>query len=228
MKKLVILFSALLFTQALCYAQVNVFKAAEKFQNEMPDSVKYAVEKYSQGRIVYKDGSYSNGIFNIGTIDQIVRFMDTDGSIKVLTNNDEVDRITLAGKLFFHYANGYYELTDMAGAISLCLFKKVSILDDVKTGAYGMQSETTNIKQYSGMVENGTGKTYDYSSSITAQYKYKEIPFLYKNGAFYTVSKKRLQKFFPQHKSLIEQYCSENPVDFTEFKDVAKLFELLK
>ncbi len=88
----------LLILLALCASIVASFgqTSQQEFESGVPDSLKYVLPQFALGQVVYKDGTYSAGKFNISTIDQSIRFIDRDGSEKALVDGSNVDRVTIS------------------------------------------------------------------------------------------------------------------------------------
>lgn len=198
----------------------------QQMQDEMPDSIKFVLPEFGTGRITYKDGKFSNGRLNICNIDQCVRFVDTDGSIKAVNNNDEIDRVRIGSHVFIKYGNSYVGLDDYIDDVYLGVKKDVTLLNDKHTGAFGMKSETTNIKEYSSVTSGGV--TYDLSQKVVGEYKYKEQPLLVKGNTVYSVTKKRLEKLLPSKKDAIGKYIEANNPDLEKVADVRALFQAIK
>lgn len=204
------------------------FSAAQSrqasFEASLPDSVKYILPAFAEGNLVYKDGGYSRGSFNISTLDQTLRYIDTDGSEKAFIDNDAVDRVTIGGVLFIRPQKSYLGVVGAYGDVMLCVEKRLKF-DDTKRGAYGTVSATSSIKSLQGI---GTGDGTQFQFNGDLRYETKETPFLYKNGRVYVPSKKLLCKFFPEKKAWIENYLEENKINFSVYEEVEKLMEGLK
>ena len=230
MKKIFSIAASMLLLSSVCFAQTEI-TAKVITGDELPDSLKYAVSEFKPGRIIFKNGAYSNGVFNIATLDQVVRYIDENGQVLALNNNADVDRVTIGRNIFIHISSGYMGVSSDFDDIYLGAVKNVSLLSGVKTGAYGMESQTTNIKQLSSIYSdssNGAPQTYDLTQTIKTPFRYTVIPFLYKKGAAYPATINRFKKFFPAQKAFIEDFCYEHKTDFENFNDVYDLFEALK
>ena len=67
---------------ALCTLAAGAQSRQASFEAMLPDSVKYVLPAFAEGSLVYKDGGFSKGSFNISALDQTLRYIDTDGSEK--------------------------------------------------------------------------------------------------------------------------------------------------
>lgn len=226
MKRTLLSLVVLIASATVSLAQISGVEGKEKSVkatiDAIPDSLIYALPAYSAGRIVYNDGTYSNGLFNISNIDQAICYKDEQGRICALSNNNDVKYATIAGKMFFHYGGMFIQVNDVSADCELATAKQLTIQSDVKNGAFGAKSETTSIENYSGFVSSGL--LYDLSSAITFPYKFKIIPYLYCNQKFYPVTKRNLIKFFPAKKGQIEAYIGEHRSNFEMYEQIAPFF----
>lgn len=226
MRNTVITIIAFFAFATVSFAQIDGFEGKAKSiratEESIPDSLIYALPEYKSGRITYNSGTFSNGLLNISNIDQSICYKDEEGKIFHINNNNDVKYVTIGGRIFFRYAGLYVEVKDVSED-GLASSAQITIFSDVKTGAYGMKSETSSISSYSGFYSNG--QVYDLSSSIRFPYKYKKAPFLYHSNKFYPVTKRNLLKFYPAHKEQIEEYVKENRNDFDSYEKISAFFE---
>jgi hypothetical protein len=220
MKKL---FSLFVFT--LLFVPLFAQTEWEKFESQFPDSVVYVMPEFAPGRIYYRNGEFSNGVFNIAAIDQSLRFKDDEGKILSLVDNSDVARVTIGNKLFLHLSNGFAEVIDYCPEASLCVIRRLVFKKDAQKGAYGMKSETTSISSIS-HVSDDLGSTYNLSS--TAEHRRTETLLLYAKKRTYTPSKKSFIKLFPGKIDFIESYLSVHEVDFDSVVDVLEFFSAVK
>lgn len=196
--------------------------AQAEFEASLPDSVKYVMPSFGPGNILYKDGGYSRGSFNICTVDNTLRYIDTDESEKVLADPSQVESVSISGVLFLHTQNMYLGVVGDYDGVLLCVEKRM-VFDDKKVGAYGTTSATSSIRTVSSSTDNGS--TFRFSN---VKYKVRETPYLYKKGRLQVPSKKTLSKLFPARKAEIEAYLEENRVEFSDYRQVEALLETLK
>lgn len=219
MKKL--FFSLLAFALALPLASAQ--SAQAQFEATLPDSVRYVMPSFGPGSLLYKDGGYSRGTFNISTLDQTLRFLDTDGSEKTLADPSQVQSVSISNVLFLHVQDKYLGVVADCGDVLLCVEKRM-VFDDRKTGAYGTSSATSSIRTVGG-TSTDTGTTFRFSN---VKYELKETPYFYKKGRLTVPSKRSLLKLFPSKKETIEAYLQETPVDFNRYEDLKALLVSLQ
>ena len=197
----------------------------DDLQQYLLDSVKFVVPEFQSGIITFQDGSYSRGPVNISTIEQRVYFIGTDGKYQVLTNEDQVSRVSIKGRTFIKSKYGYIDLLKMSGDVALGAVRRVSFFETEKKGAYGMVSQTTSVTTI-GTLQQG-GQMYTLGVDQTTPFKYSVTPYLYKNSKVYLSNKKNFLKCFPDKKEAIEQYLKDHNVDFERLDDVTGLFDAI-
>lgn len=220
MKKLTLIISAFFVAANFLSAQTP----QEKFEQNLPDSVKYYLPKFDQGRIVYSDGGFSGGTFNVGTLDQTIRFVSEDKSILALSNMSQVDRVTIGGVLFLRNGSSMIAIVDSKDDVLFGVTKRLEIDNFAKKGAYGTESQTTSVTTYGSIQATGT----IYNLETGGKYKVKEYPYIYRKNAAHVASKNIFLKSFPNNKEEITKYLEENKVDFSNVADVTALFVYIK
>ena len=93
MKKIISLILALTIGNIALSGQ----SAQGDFEKQLPDSVKYYLPEFMEGRIIYKDGGFSTGRFNISTLDQTIRYMDSDEKVMGIKDNASLTGLQLEG-----------------------------------------------------------------------------------------------------------------------------------
>ena len=215
----------------LCCASVSAqnvvhHERGEDLQQYLLDSFKFVMPDFQAGIVTFHDGNYSRGPVNISTIEQRVYFIATNGEKQILTNEDQVSRVSIKGRTFIKSKYGYIELLDAIGDGALGAVRRTSFFETEKKGAYGMASQTTSVTTI-GSIQQG-GQLYTLGVEQNTPFKYKVIPYLYKNSRVYLSNKKNFIKCFPDKKAVIEAYLKENSVDFEDLDAVRGLFEALK
>ncbi len=194
------------------------------FEKNLPDTVKYYLPNFGEGRVVYKDGQFSKGKFNISTLDQTLRFIDEKGEVMSLTDANSVDRVSIDGMLFIKYQSNYMAFSLDIDDVYLCASKRLEFKDS-KKGAFGSESSTTNIKQAS-KIEGYGGQIFDLDGNLN--YTVKLYPYIYKNKVAYVPSRKIILRTFKDRTEKIEAYLAEHDVNFNDFDQVYALLSAIK
>ena len=217
------LFLFLLLCGSTLSAQNTVtHQRGEDLQQYLLDSVKFVVPEFQSGVVIFNDGNYARGPINISTIEQRIYFVSPEGEYQVLTNEDQVTRVTIKNRTFVKSKYGYVEILHNNDKASLGAVRRTSFFETEKKGAYGMASQTTSVTTIGSIQANGT--MYTLGVDQTTPFKYKVIPYLYKDGKVLMSNKKSFQKCFPDKKAAIEEYLKDHPVDFESMDDVSALY----
>lgn len=207
---------------ALMFQLASAQSPQAQFEASLPDSVKYVMPSFGSGSILYKDGGYSRGSFNISTLDNTLRYLDTDGSEKSLANLSEVESVSISNVLFLHVQDMFLGVASSYGDVLLCVEKQM-VFDDRKTGAYGTSSATTSIRSVGSSTDNGA--TFRFSN---VKYELKETPYFYKKGRLMAPTKRSLLKLFPDKKDAIEAYLQENKLDYSSYAALQTLLDTVE
>lgn len=216
----------LLFCCCSAQAQDIQHQRGDDLKEYLLDSVKFVAPDYSAGFVKFKDGTSARGPVNVSTIDQRIYFVNPEGEVQVLVNEDQVSYVTFAGRTFIKSRYGYVEPIDKAGDVSLGVVRRVTFLENKKTGAFGSSAETVAVTSVNSFYEGGN--RYNLGTDQNTPCRYKIIPYFLKGEKVLLSNKKNLLKCFPDRKDFIEGYLKENPVDFEKQDDVFTLFEALK
>ena len=216
----------LLFIGTAAFSQSVSFTSPNAESQRMLDSVKYILPEFTAGMVIFKNGEQSNGAINISTIDQKIHFIDPKGEILVITNNDEVSRVFAKGRTFLNSRYGYVELYETIGDIFMGEVRRVGFISEDKVGAFGSRSQTTAIQTVNSVQTSG-GYMVDFEKQKNSPYTYKKIPYVCRKGLFLAVSKKTIQKCFPDKKEIIEQYIKEKDPNLGNVDEVREMFKTI-
>jgi len=225
MKIKYLFFLLLLCGTTLSAQDVVSHQRGEDLQQYLLDSVKFVVPDFQAGVIIFNDGTFSRGPINISTIEQRIYFVSPEGDYQVLTNEDQVTRATIRNRTFIKSKYGYVELLRTNEDVSLGAVRRTSFFETEKKGAYGMASQTTSVTTIGTIQQNGT--MYTLGVDQKTPFKYKVIPYLYKDNRVLMSNKKNFQKCFPSKKAEIDAYLKDHNVDFENMEDVTALYEFL-
>ena len=223
MKKLLTL-ALMLVMGTAAFSQTLSFTSPNAESQRILDSVKYVLPNFNAGIVIFNNGQQSNGALNINTIDQKVHFIDPSGKILVLSNNDEVARVFIKGRTFMNSRYGYVEIYESAEDIFMGEVRRVGFISEDKVGAFGSKSQTTAIQSVNSVQATG-GYMVDFDQQRKSPYTYRKTPYLCRKGVIQSVSKKSMQKCFPEKKEIIEQYVAEHNPNFNNVEDVRKMFK---
>lgn len=225
MKKLLFI-ALMIFMGSAAFPQTVSFTSPNAQSQKMLDSVKYVLPEFAAGMVLFNNGERSNGAININTIDQKVHFVDTKGEILVISNNEEVSRVFVKGRSFMNSRYGYIEIYETSEDVFIGELRKVGFISEDKVGAFGSKSQTTAIQSVNSVQTTG-GYMVDFEKQRNTPYIYKKIPYLCRKGMIQTVTKKTLQKSFPDKKEFIEQYMDEHKPNLNNVEDALEMFKAI-
>jgi len=225
MKKLLSL-ALMIIMGSEAFAQTVSFTSPNAESQKMLDSVRYVLPEFAAGMVLFNNGEQSNGAININTIDQKIHFIDPKGQILVISNNEQVSRLFAKGRTFVNSRYGYIEIYETAGDIFMGEVRKVGFISEDKVGAFGSKSQTTAIQSVNGIQATG-GYIVDFEKQKNTPFIYKKIPYLSRKGLIQPVTKKTLQKCFPDKKEFIEQYIDEHNPNLNDVEDVREMFKAI-
>ena len=210
----------------VAFAQTVSFTSPNAQSQKMLDSVQYVLPEFAAGMVIFNNGEQSNGAVNINTIDQKIHFIDPNGQVLVITNNEQVARVFVKGRAFMNSRYGYIEIYETAGDTFMGEVRKVGFISEDKVGAFGSKSQTTAIQTINSVQTTG-GYMVDFEKQKNSPYIYKKIPYLCRKGMIQPVTKKTLQKCFPDKKEAIEQYLQEKDPNLNNVQEVREMFKAI-
>jgi hypothetical protein len=196
---------------------ITIIHAGDNFS----DYFTYRFPSFADATILFKNGTSSTAKMNFNTFLCKMQFIEPKGDTLVVSNPGEIDSIRLNDRSFF-YNKDYFEIIAALDSVKLVVLRKINI-DEVVTGALGIQSHTANVKSYDSYVTPmGPNKLLVKEDlSIRKQTVYSLID---KNGAFINASRSGFLKIFPGDKKSIEGFLKSNKINFNSQADLEKLF----
>ena len=216
MKQILLASLALLAASVFSFAQNTV---------GIPDDVFYLMPSFAPGTLVYEGQAPIRGTFNICAIDNTVRFKDKSGQ-ELEAEDDGSLSVVVIDKVTFVRNDGYFaRLYPVGPEVSVAVRRNVLIMNDSKTGAYGLESQTTSVTEWSGL--RTTNRYIDLTKEAKElPYRMTETASLFRNGSFLPLTKKNCQKCFPGKKDEIEAWFKEHKNIVAT--DVPAVLELLR
>ena len=183
----------------------------QEARGDMPADVFYLLPEFRQGMVYFSDQGPAQGNLNICAVDQTLRFMDKDKELS--SKADNINRVVVDDIVFVRVDGAYYRLYPITDDLTLACRRDVEILRDVKTGAYGMQSRTSSIREVGSLQSDGM--MYTLQSSKSYPYNVSESCFLYHAGNVTAISKRSLRKRFPDRKDDLDAWLKSHALPKT-------------
>lgn len=191
------------------------------------DSMKYILPHFSQGVVVLADKQFNRGVLNISPLDQAVYCISNDNDTLYVASNPKIISVSVEGRSFVKVNDSFVEIITRESETGVGIIRSVAKVSVVKTGAYGMASSTSAIKNYS--VNPNSGVLTDLIIDDPRNYAYRKSACLIKNGRYFGISKKTFQKVFPDKKEYIESVWPELNLSSDDIDGVMAFYnELIK
>ena len=193
----------------LLFAGLSAF--GQEAKGDIPADVFYLLPEFRQGMVYFSDQGPAQGNLNICAVDQTLRFMDKDQELS--SKADNINRVVVDDIVFVRVDGAYYRLYPITDDLTLACRRDVEILRDVKTGAYGMQSRTSSIREVGSLQSDGM--MYTLQSSKSYPYNVSESFFLFQAGDVTPINKRSLRKRFPARKDELDAWLKSHPLPKT-------------
>ncbi|MBO6044622.1 MAG: hypothetical protein J6P69_02065, partial [Bacteroidales bacterium] len=183
MKRVFVSLMAVLF--GLCAA------FAQETKTGIPEEVFYLMPKFGTGYVVYEGQAPMRGLINICAIDNSVRFKDSNGQEMAADNPGSIQQVVIDNTSFMRNGNqGFARLVSVApgGEVAVAVKRDVTVMTDSKRGAYGMESQTTAVQEYTGF--SSTNRMYVLDEMREFPYRVSESASLFKDGSFMPINKR--------------------------------------
>ena len=177
----------------------------------MPADVFYLLPEFRQGMVYFSGQGPGQGELNICAVDQTLRFMDKGEELS--SSADNILRVVIDTVVFVHVDGAFYRLYPVSDEVTLAYRRDVEILRDVKTGAYGIQSRTSSIREVGSLQSDGM--MYTLQSSKSYPYNLKESCYLYVAGNVTPVNKRTIRKLFPARKDDLDVWLKNHALPKT-------------
>jgi len=216
-------------TTFLCIAAcllVSLSASASKGSDKQPlDSLAYIFPQFVEGSVIFKDKTFSHGLLNICLFDQGLKTLSPDGEILDAIGSETVASVMAENRKFIKDRDLFVELVKTDGDYGFGIAKSTTIVNNVKRGAFGTEDHTSSISSYSR--DPYTKSLQEFVLDNPDNYVYKVQPYIFKSGTPYVVTKKNLQKCFPQLKAFIEEYLANPENNINEVPQARKLYDIL-
>lgn len=194
MKRLFLLLSVL---------SATVMPLLAQEEQGVPVDVFYLMPEFGKGTVSYQGQRPVQGTFNICAVDNTVRFHNAQGE-EMAAEDNGLTRVVIDGVTFVRNDKRFLRLYPISGDVCVAVARDVTILTDSKNTAYGGQSQTTAVSEYTTMTAEG--RIYNLEEYRSFPYRMSETASLFNGTSFVPLNKRNLQKCFPQGKDAIEEY----------------------
>lgn len=180
----------------------------QKEGNSIPAEVFYLMPEFGQGNVYFKGRTPFPAQLNICAIDGTVRYKDQAGQERIIQDDGSLTAVSIADAYFVRNDNDFVRLYTLNREISVAYLRKVDLMDDVKVGAFGMETRTAAINNYDSFANSG--QFYNLDQVKDHRFRQTEILYLYNGIQFSPFNKRNCQKCFPNHKDEIDAWFKEH------------------
>lgn len=170
----------------------------------IPADVYYMMPDFGQGMVFFYGQAPAQGKLNICALDHTLRFLDNNGKELEATNEENIVKVQIDTVTFLRNQGIYFRLCPVTLDMGVALRRDVTLLKDVKQGAFGTTSQTSSIKEYGTIIADGV--SYDIEKTKEYPYRISETLFLYKGNTVVAFNKRNLRKLFPARKDEIDAW----------------------
>ncbi len=209
------------YTILICFLLISNLVFSQQKKDNAKGSTPYLFPQFTEGTIVFKDGSTHTGMLNYNSAVDEMQFIGPNEQILSFAEPEKVATVTIANRRFMNHQNRFVEIL-VAGPISLFLRIHQKRFAE-KIGAYGGASGTTSIDSYSSYKGND-GRYTDLSPNEAVTYKAEYLFYLLRGDKMKMVlTKSELLKYFPSVKELLKQEMEQQNVKFDDVESVKRI-----
>lgn len=210
-----------LHTLIICFLLIGNLAYSQPKNDTVSGSSPFLFPQFTEGTIVFKDGSSNRGMFNYDTSLDEIQFIGPNKEILALAQPEKVAMINIGNRRFMNAKNSFIEIL-IEGPVSLCLKIHQRRIAE-KIGAYGSASGTTSIDTYSSYKTEG--RYVNLSPNEAVSYKKEYSFYLLQNDKMkLIVAKNDLLKYFSSNKELLKQ---EMERQYTKFNDIDSIKKII-
>ncbi|MBK5269957.1 MAG: hypothetical protein JJE22_02975 [Bacteroidia bacterium] len=201
--------------------------AGRDFSEVLVQSKIYKLPAFTNGSILYRDGTTSNGQLNYNFLNGEIEFVDPNDKILAIAENQMLNiRTVTIDTLTFFYDHRYLELVKKTALGTLAKSQVYMVTKRDKIGGYNQAAPTSGIDSYGSFTDN-YGVLYEklkVRENITLTLK----SFYYFGdgfNVFLPASKKNLMNLYHSKRNELAAYLKANSVSFKNGNDLEKMFD---
>jgi len=197
-------------------------KAGTKVTDYFSQSEVYRYPVFIQGKVVFNDGRYALNKYNFCILTGEMLFLNEQGDTLVINNQNKIRTVEIGNDTFYN-DNGFLEVVTGKSPI-MAMKQYVKISDIERQGAMGSKSSGTQSVNYG--VDSRDHKLVAQEDMImsanTDYYIGSSI------SEFTLYKKKRVLELFPEHNSEIENYITDQKINFKNKEQLISFTDFLQ
>lgn len=220
--KFLIIIPFLIFLQPFSFAQEKVYKikAGQEIGDVIPFSEIYKYPSFQSASVLFLNGGEGNALLNYNYLNGEMEFIDQSGDTLSLADERTI-KFILIDKDTFYFDNGYMNVISGFDTKKLAKKQLITLVDKKNLGAFDfpVSAGTENYTTY----QNVKLKV---NADVTMMLE--NFYFIGERQKFYPVTKKNILKLYKKKEDLVSKYLIQQPVNFSNEKDLIRLFDFLK
>lgn len=202
-----------------------MLKAGTAVMDVLSPADVYYFPKFTEGKVFYKDGAKSSGKLNYNTLVNEIQFIDAQGDTVSLADEKNISFVSINTELFY-YDKGYVRLVSGNNLAKLTVSDVWRFGEKRKRDVYNSTSPASPATSFASYFV--FGKHHDLLVNQDVELiRHAEYFFSDKFNRILPANKKNLLSLFPEEKSRIETYLSENKINFENAEDLKKLIAFI-
>lgn len=189
------------------------------------DSLKYILPEFQDGTVIFSDKTMKRGTLNISPLDQSVYCITGDRDTLYVGTYPDIISVSVPGRSFVGWNDSFVEIICSNSDTGIGIIRSTMRVNNVKKGAYGMNSSTSSTKSYS--VDAASGTLGRIIIEDPRNYSHVRKACLLNNGRILSVAKKSFQKMFPAQKDYIETVWKDLDINPTDVESVIAFYNEL-
>ncbi|MDB5223060.1 MAG: hypothetical protein JWN83_1727 [Chitinophagaceae bacterium] len=228
MRFALLLSSVFFLTSPKLFAQESkayVVKPGEKVKNALPKEALYMYPQFKEGVVNFKNGTLGAARLNYNRLLDEIQFIDNKGDTLSLDDEKTIALVSVGMDTFYYYL-GYVKVIADINKVKFAGKEKLRLSNRQKIGPMG-QLVSASIDTYD-KLSSAQGLDNIISQEVLTFSGYSTffIGDLYNH--FKPLNKKSLVNMYAKQQSEVENYLSENAINFSKAEDVEKLIKFLR
>jgi hypothetical protein len=226
MKKNCFLIILLTFTYISLSAQKDeliTVKAGTRILDYFPLSERYLYSTFTKGRVVFKNGIYSERQLNYNFLLGEMEFIQSRDTLAIINKKDI--RYVAIDQDTFYYDKGYIKQWSKWSKV-IGLKERIELKEIQNKDPYGTASAASSSDSYGSMPMDGNFYKLSANKDMVF-HRTRQFYIAEPGGEFILLNRKSLLSFFPGKEDSIKQFLKANKTKFNSPDDMSKLIDFL-
>lgn len=227
MKKTCLTLCLSLFLTVFLFAQKDeliTVKAGNKILDYFPVSERYLYPEFTVGRVVLKNGLYSERRLNYNFLLGEMEFIQASDTLSII-NKKDINYIAVVQDTFY-YDKGYIrQMTE--GPMIVGLKEQIELKEIQNKDSYGIASSASSTTSFGSMPLDGNFYKLTANQDMIFQ-RTRQFYIEVTEKGFILINRKNLLETFPANEDKIKSFLKSNKVKFNSSDDILSLTGFLR